>query len=118
MLYFRREMKEREEKKQAEAVRLAQTQAARGAAKSAPWSQSNFTPGLNLTDIQKAEKEKRAQETALQIQKQQLQEQQQQQQLEKSGGLQLNWAKKPVEPRKVKSFAEIQAEEQERMAKV
>ncbi|KAJ3658723.1 hypothetical protein Zmor_010447 [Zophobas morio] len=114
----RREMKEREEKKQAEAVRLAQTQAARGAAKSAPWSQSNFTPGLNLTDIQKAEKEKRAQETALQIQKQQLQEQQQQQQLEKSGGLQLNWAKKPVEPRKVKSFAEIQAEEQERMAKL
>lgn len=45
-------------------------------------------------------------------------QQQQQQQLEKSGGIQLGWAKKPMEPRKVKSLAEIQAEEQERLAKV
>ncbi|RZC32532.1 PERQ amino acid-rich with GYF domain-containing protein 2 [Asbolus verrucosus] len=114
---IRRENKEREEKKQAEAARLAQSQAARAASKTAPWCQSNFTQGVNLTDIQKAEKEKRAQEAALQLQKQQLQEQQQQQ-LEKAGGIQLSWAKKPVEPRKVKSFAEIQAEEQERLAKL
>jgi lysyl-tRNA synthetase class I len=117
MLYFRRESKEREEKKQVEISRLVQNQGNRGASKSAPWCQSNFPQGVNLTEIQKAEKEKRAQESALQIQKQQLQEQQQQQ-LEKSSGIQLNWAKKPIEPRKVKSFAEIQAEEQERLAKL
>lgn len=33
-------------------------------------------------------------------------------------GIHLSWAKKPVEPRKVKSLAEIQAEEQEMLAKV
>lgn len=42
----------------------------------------------------------------------------QQQQEKSSGGLNLSWAKKPVEPKKVKSLAEIQAEEQEKMAKV
>lgn len=81
---------------------------------------------MSLTEIQKAEKERKAQEAALMLQKQQqqqqqqqMQEHQQQQQLEKSpGGIQLSWAKKPVEPRKVKSFAEIQAEEQEMLAKV
>lgn len=115
MLYFRRENKEKEEKKQAEAARL---HAAKGASKTAPWCQSNFTPGLNLTDIQKAEKEKRASEVASQIQKQQQLQELQQQQIEKSSGLQLNWAKKPIETRKVKSVAEIQAEEQERLSKL
>ncbi|EFA01526.1 hypothetical protein TcasGA2_TC007086 [Tribolium castaneum] len=112
-----RREKEKEEKKLAEVAKLNQSQA-RGASKTAPWCQSNFTSNLNLTDIQKAEKEKRAMEAALQLQKQQLQELQQQQQIEKTGGLQLNWAKKPIEPRKVKSVAEIQAEEQERLAKL
>lgn len=47
-----------------------------------------------------------------------IQLQQLQQQQEKNAGIHLSWAKKPVEPRKVKSLAEIQAEEQERLAKV
>lgn len=47
-----------------------------------------------------------------------IQQQQIQQQQEKVAGIHLNWAKKPVEPRKVKSLAEIQAEEQEMLAKV
>lgn len=43
----------------------------------------------------------------------------QQQNIDKPGQLQLKWASKPVENRKVKSLAEIQAEEeQERLAKV
>lgn len=72
--------------------------------------------GLNLSEIQKAEKERRAHETAVQLQKQAQQEMQQQ--MEKQSGVQFNWAKKPVTSSKVKSFAEIQAEEQERLAKV
>lgn len=47
-----------------------------------------------------------------------LQQQQLQQQQEKVTGIHLNWAKKPVEARKVKSLAEIQAEEQEMLSKV
>lgn len=43
----------------------------------------------------------------------------QQQNADKPNQLQLKWANKPVENRKVKSLAEIQAEEeQERLAKV
>lgn len=38
-------------------------------AKAAPWSQSNSTLGMSLADIQKAEKEKRAHEAALQMQR-------------------------------------------------
>nr|CAI5830189.1 unnamed protein product [Callosobruchus analis] len=87
-------------------------------AKSAPWSQSNSTAGMSLAEIQKAEREKRAQDAVIQMQKLQEQEILQQKEQEKVvSGIQLNWAKKPMEPRKVKSLAEIQAEEQERLAK-
>lgn len=52
------------------------------------------------------------------LKEKEIQQQQLQQQQEKVAGIHLNWAKKPVEPRKVKSLAEIQAEEQEMLAKV
>lgn len=60
----RREAKEKEEmlKKQMEAVRHEnQTKLA----KAAPWSKSNNTHGTSLAEIQKAEKEKRAEQAAL-----------------------------------------------------
>ncbi|XP_030747208.1 GIGYF family protein CG11148 isoform X2 [Sitophilus oryzae] len=110
------EQREREERQKAEERRLEQL----SLAKSAPWSQSNSSLGLSLAEIQKAEKEKKAQEVASQAKRAQLEKEMkihQQQQLEKAGNLQLGWAKKPLEPRKVKSLAEIQAEEQERLAK-
>ncbi|KAJ8952441.1 hypothetical protein NQ318_014533 [Aromia moschata] len=115
---LRQEAKEMEARRQAEERRIQQEQLR--ITKAAPWSQSGSNLGMNLADIQKAEREKRAQEAALQVQRLQekeYQQQQQQQQQEKASGIQLNWAKKPVEPRKVKSLAEIQAEEQERLAK-
>ncbi|XP_018572065.1 GRB10-interacting GYF protein 2 [Anoplophora glabripennis] len=114
---LRKEAKELEARKQAEERRIQQEQIR--TAKAAPWSQSSSTLGMSLADIQKSEREKRAQETALQMQRLQEKEtqQQQQQQQEKPTGIQLSWARKPVEPRKVKSLAEIQAEEQERLAK-
>lgn len=108
--------------------------------KAAPWSQSNTTLGMGLEEIQKAEKLKRAEQAALlqqqrlfQLQQQQIVclsevlnfnnfacfQEQQQQTSEKVGSIHLKWASKPIEPRKVKSFAEIQAEEeQERFTKV
>ncbi|XP_060532401.1 GRB10-interacting GYF protein 2 isoform X2 [Cylas formicarius] len=110
-----KQQKEAEEKQRAEEKRQEQLMLA----KAAPWSQSNSALGMSLTEIQKAEKERKLQEVALQQQRAQLEKemQQQQQQHEKPSGLQLSWARKPVEPRKVKSLAEIQAEEQERLAK-
>ncbi|ENN71327.1 hypothetical protein YQE_11987, partial [Dendroctonus ponderosae] len=112
-----KEQREREERQRVEERRQEQI----SMAKAAPWSQANSTFGMSLTEIQKAEKERKAQDAVLQAQKAQmereLQLQQQQQQLEKSGGIQLGWAKKAMEPRKVKSLAEIQAEEQERLIK-
>ncbi|CAH0559994.1 unnamed protein product [Brassicogethes aeneus] len=114
----RKEAREREERNKAAEKRLAQQEQARQA-KAAPWCQSNSTAGASLAEIQKAEREKRAQEAALQLQRQQLQEQQRQfqEQLEKPTGMQLSWASRPVEAKKVKSLAEIQAEEQERLMK-
>ncbi|XP_050307829.1 GIGYF family protein Gyf-like isoform X2 [Anthonomus grandis grandis] len=111
-----KEQREREERQRAEERRLEQ----QALTKIAPWSQSNSTFGMSLAEIQKAEKERKAQEVALQAQRAQMERElqlQQQQQMEKAGGLQLGWAKKTMEPRKVKSLAEIQAEEQERLAK-
>ncbi|XP_066257263.1 GIGYF family protein Gyf [Euwallacea similis] len=109
-----KEQREREERQRAEERRLEQL----SLAKAAPWSQANSTFGMSLTEIQKAEKERKAQEAALQAQRAQERELQlqQQQSVEKPGGIQLGWAK-AMEPRKVKSLAEIQAEEQERLAK-
>ncbi|CAG9766953.1 unnamed protein product [Ceutorhynchus assimilis] len=111
-----KEQRDREERQKAEERRQEQL----SMAKAAPWSQANSTFGMSLADIQKAEKERKAQEAAalqaqrIQLEKALLVQQQQQQMLEKSG---FGWAKKTIEPRKVKSLAEIQAEEQERLAK-
>lgn len=86
--------------------------------RAAPWCQANSTPELSLADIQKAEREKRAEQAALlQQQRAQMVMQEQQSVIEKQS-IQLNWAKKPPEPRKVKSLAEIQQEEQDRLSKV
>lgn len=60
-------MKEVEARRQAEEKRMTQEQIR--VAKAAPWSQSNSTLGMSLTDIQKAEKERKAQETALEVQR-------------------------------------------------
>ncbi|KAF7270533.1 GIGYF family protein Gyf isoform X2 [Rhynchophorus ferrugineus] len=110
-----KEQREKEERQRAEERRQEQI----SLTKSAPWSQANSNLGLSLAEIQKAEKEKKAQEAALAQKALQEKEQKmlQQQHLEKPGSIQLGWAKKPLEPRKVKSLAEIQAEEQERLAK-
>ncbi|XP_028155710.2 GRB10-interacting GYF protein 2 isoform X2 [Diabrotica virgifera virgifera] len=112
---LRQEIKEREIRRLEEEKRLQQEQLR--LAKAAPWSQANANMGLSLAEIQKAEREKRAFDAALQQQRLQEKEQQQQFQQEKAPTSHLNWAKKPVEPRKVKSLAEIQAEEQEKLAK-
>lgn len=56
----KREIRELEEKRQAEEKKLVQEQIR--IAKAAPWSQSSSTLGMSLADIQKAEREKRAQE--------------------------------------------------------
>lgn len=84
----------------------------------APWSQANSTPELNLADIQKAEREKRAEQAALLQQQRAQQFYQEQQSVQEKQSIQLNWANKPPEPRKVKSLVEIQQEEQDRLAKV
>lgn len=84
-------------------------------AKAAPWSQSNTSHSTSLAEIQKAEREKRAEQTALLQQKIQ---QTQEPVVEKNIAPQFSWASKPILPRQVKSLAEIQAEEQERLAKV
>lgn len=60
-------MKDVEARRQAEEKRLQQEQLR--IAKVAPWSHSNSTLGMSLTDIQKAEREKRAQDAAIQLQK-------------------------------------------------
>lgn len=112
--------------------------------KAAPWSQPSLPAGASLEEIQKAERQKRAEQAALLQQQRALQQQQQQQVIisqsrfvlwfyliffvtikeqqqstDKPGQLQLKWAIKPIESRKVKSLAEIQAEEEhERLAKV
>nr|XP_023030042.1 GIGYF family protein CG11148 [Leptinotarsa decemlineata] len=120
---LREEMKEQERRRQEEEKRLQAEERRMQAeqirlAKAAPWSQSNLNLGMSLAEIQKAEREKRAIDAALQMQRLQEEKEYQQIQQEKSSaGIQLNWAKKRVEPRKVKSLAEIQAEEQERLAK-
>ncbi|KAF5274864.1 hypothetical protein FQA39_LY07046 [Lamprigera yunnana] len=113
---IKRELKEKEEqlRQQAEAVynennvRLV---------RNAPWNQTNSTPELSLADIQKAEREKRAEQAAL-LQQQRAQQilQEQQATLEKQS-LQFTWAKKPPEAAKVKTLSEIQQEEQDRLAK-
>lgn len=54
-------------RKQAEERRIQQEQIR--TAKAAPWSQSGSSLGMSLADIQKAEREKRAQEAALQMQR-------------------------------------------------
>ncbi|CAG9864477.1 unnamed protein product [Phyllotreta striolata] len=113
---LRQELKEKEARRQEEEKRLQQEHQRQ--AKAAPWCQANSNMGLSLAEIQKAEREKRAIDAALQIQRQQQEkEQQQQSQQEKTANPQFNWAKKPVEARKVKSLAEIQAEEQEKLSK-
>lgn len=63
----RNELKEAEARRQAEEKRLQQEQLR--IAKAAPWSQSNSSLGLSLTEIQKAEREKRAHDAALQLQR-------------------------------------------------
>ncbi|PNF41151.1 hypothetical protein B7P43_G03863 [Cryptotermes secundus] len=119
-----------QQRRQTEALRRLQEQQQR--AKSAPWSQQTPGAGSSLADIQRQEKEKKERE--LREQQQLLLQQQQQSQLHlqsqasessvsgnsgrSSNSLQLKWAdRKPVPVNKVKSLAEIQAEEQEQLAK-
>ncbi|CAH2015157.1 unnamed protein product [Acanthoscelides obtectus] len=74
---------------------------------------------MSLAEIQKVSGREKDAGCFIQMQRLQEQEMMQQKEHEKSvSGLHLNWANKPMEPRKVKSLAEIQAEEQERLAKV
>lgn len=110
----RKEAREREEYAKKEAARLAQEQAIRNA-KIAPWCQSSSSQGLSLQEIQKLEKEKARQEALILQQQRQMQELQQQQE---KAAASFTWAAKAKEQRQVKSLAEIQAEEQERLAKV
>jgi len=109
-------MKEREDqlRRQAEAAR--QENIAK-ISKVAPWSQPNSTPELSLADIQRLEREKRAEQAALLQQQRNQQMLQEQQTTTEKQLISLNWAKKPLETRKVKSFAEIQQEEQDRLMK-
>lgn len=75
---LRREIKEREEqaRKHAEMTKQVQQNSA-PLSKAAPWSQSNTTMGTSLEEIQKAERQKRAEQVALlQQQRERLQMQQ------------------------------------------
>lgn len=124
---LKKEVEKREEqsRRQADALRKMQEQQLR--TKVAPWCQSAaaspVSTGISLTEIQKAEREKRTAETALLVQQQKAQAaakeaQELQTSAEKATSMQLKWAtKKPTAPKKIKSLAEIQAEEQERIAK-
>lgn len=79
-LYFRRETREKEElKKQAEVPKQQHANAV-APSKVAPWCQPSAASGTSLEEIQKAERQKRAEQAALQQQRalQQLQQQQQQ----------------------------------------
>ncbi|XP_069695255.1 GRB10-interacting GYF protein 2 isoform X2 [Periplaneta americana] len=117
-----------QQRRQTEALRRLQEQQQQRA-KAAPWSQQTpGTSGSSLADIQRQEKEKKErelreqqQQLLLQLHQQQQQQLQQQQQIQAQGNnnsLQLKWAeRKPVPAGKVKSLAEIQAEEQEQLAK-
>lgn len=82
--------KEREEqqKKQAEYARqlLANNQKL---SRAAPWSQSANNQGLSLSEIQKLERERKAEQVAL-LQQQRMQQQEQIPQ-EKPNNFQLNW---------------------------
>lgn len=66
-LSLRQELKDAEARRQAEEKRLQQEQIR--IAKIAPWSHSSCTLGMSLTEIQKAEREKRAQDAAIELQK-------------------------------------------------
>lgn len=113
----KQEMKEKEEqlRRQAEHNRLENNVKV---SRNAPWSQANSTPELSLADIQKAEREKRAEQAALlQMQRAQQTIQDQQQSVIEKQTLQFSWAKKLPESGKVKTFAEIQQEEQDRVTK-
>lgn len=63
-----KEQREREERQRAEERRQEQI----SMAKAAPWSQANSTFGMSLAEIQKAEKERKAQDAILQAQKVQM----------------------------------------------
>lgn len=63
-----KEQREREERQKAEERRQEQL----SMAKVAPWSQANSSFGMSLADIQKAEKERKAQEAVLQAQRTQM----------------------------------------------
>ncbi|KAK4887571.1 hypothetical protein RN001_003842 [Aquatica leii] len=112
----KRELKEREEqlRRQNEMARLEGNMKS---GRSAPWSQPNSTPELSLADIQKAEKEKRAEQAALLQQQRAQQMLQEQQATHEKQNLQFSWAKKPPEASTYKTLAEIQQEEQDRLAK-
>ncbi|KAI4463060.1 grb10 interacting gyf protein [Holotrichia oblita] len=114
--FEQQERERREQQKQAEII-AKQTQDAAKVSKAAPWSQSNVSSGPSLADIQKAEREKRAEQVYLQQQRALQQQNLEHQTIEKVSSMQLSWASKPIQPRQVKSLAEIQAEEQERLAK-
>lgn len=123
----RQRQKEEVGRKQQEALRKMQEQ--QRVSKVAPWA-SLPTPGagtiapqpasLSLAEIQRIEREKKAEQAAIIAQQQRamaaareaLEVQQQQER-------QLGWAmKKPTQPKKVKSLAEIQAEEQEKQQRL
>nr|CAH7729934.1 unnamed protein product [Callosobruchus chinensis] len=68
---------------------------------------------MSLAEIQKAEREKRAQDAVIQMQRLQEQEILQQKEQEKIvSGIQLNWAKKPMEPRKQLAESRLQKEKE------
>lgn len=92
-------------------------------AKTAPWSQATNNQGYSLAEIQKIERERKAEQVLMlqQAQQRQLQqavlEQVASPEKMNSFGVPLNWANKPMRPNHVKSLAEIQAEEQDRLLK-
>ncbi|XP_022912828.1 GIGYF family protein Gyf isoform X3 [Onthophagus taurus] len=109
-------MKEEAKRAMVKAIQENQNKNNNVVSKAAPWSNpSSASTGPSLLAIQKAEREKRVEMAYLQQQQRQLL-MQEQQTIEKAS-IQLNWANKPIQPRQVKSLAEIQAEEQELLAK-
>ncbi|XP_018329970.1 GIGYF family protein CG11148 isoform X2 [Agrilus planipennis] len=117
----RQEAREKEEYIRKQQEEKAKHENSIRVSRAAPWSQASpaSVTGTSLAEIQRLEKEKK-QEQLLHLQKQQqlLQEQQQLSGEKVSvSTMPLGWAKQPPATKKIKSLAEIQMEEQERLVK-
>lgn len=98
----------------------SQQQQAQRTSKVAPWGQSvaSVNVGTSLAEIQRIEREKRAEQVVMQQKALQALKEKEEREQSQEKSIQLGWAlKKTMPPKKIKTLAEIQQEEQEKLAK-